>query len=113
MVEPVENHDTVVLTAEDARMLEKLKADFARLSIPESIHGQPCNEGGQFYRDARVIRFVNHFCGTWYYGHDRFTSGPTIPWMRLREEPDRSHNDVHKMYVDEYGWWQMREEDTE
>lgn len=75
------------------------------MNIPDTYYGQPVNIHGLFYNDKKKMRIVDHACGTWFYGHDDFFDGGCIPWMRLREEIDRSNNDVNVMVIVDGVWW--------
>lgn len=69
------------------------------VNIPDTYYGKPVDtQDGLFHcdPDGQLFRFIDHACGTWFYGHDE-RGGQIIPWMRLRETVDRSHNDVHQM----------------
>lgn len=74
------------------------------MNIPSTYYGHAVASDGTFYEDNKIIRKIDHACGTWFYGHDAFVGGNTIPWMRLRETVDRSQNEVNLMVITDGVW---------
>ncbi len=74
------------------------------MNIPETYWGHHVERNGVFMVLKDRICVIDHFCGTYYYGHDEIKGGKCWPWMRLRETVDRSSNDINQMTVIDGKW---------